>query len=52
MEQKIKEEKIENNLVFCIDRRKNICNQIDIKIDVFRNPSHKSETHLLSISVF
>ena len=46
MEQKINEENIENNLVFCIDPRKAFA----IK-SVFRNPLHQNKVRLFSISV-
>ena len=51
MEQKINEENIENNGVFCIDRRKAFAIKIIQRSD-FLNPSHKNEIHLFSISVF
>ena len=50
MEQKINEENIENNIVFCIDTRKAFAIK-SIPRSVFRNPSHKNEIRLFSISV-
>ena len=50
MEQKINEENIENNLVFCIDPRKAFAIK-SIPITVFRNPSHMNKICLFSISV-
>ena len=50
MEQKINEENIENNLVFCIDPRKAFAIKL-ISRSVFRNPSHKNKIRLFSISV-
>ena len=50
MEQKINEENIENNLVFCIDPRKAIAIK-SISRFVFRNPSHMNKIRLFSISV-
>ena len=51
MEQKINEENIENNLVFCIDRRKAFAIK-SIPRPVFQNPSHKKKKiRLSSISV-
>ena len=50
MEQKINEENIENNLVFCIDRRKAFAIK-SISRSVFRNPSHKKKIRMFSISV-
>ena len=50
MEEKINEENIENNLVFCIDPR----NAFAIKSvprSGFRNPSHKNKIRLFSITV-
>ena len=50
MEQKINEENIENNLVFCIDPRK----AFEIKSiprSVFRNPLHQNKIRLFSFSV-
>ena len=51
MEQKIKEDKIENNLVLCVNRRKTFAIKL-IQRSVFRNPSHKNKIRLFSISVF
>ena len=60
MEQKINEENIENNLVFCIDLEKHLqSNQYPRKAfaiksipkSVFLNPSHKNKIRLFSISV-
>ena len=50
MEQKINEENIENNLVFCIDPRKAFAIK-SIPRSVFRNPSYKNKIRLFSISV-
>ena len=50
MEQKINKEKIENNLVFCIDPRKAFAMK-SIPRSVFRNPLHKNKIRLFSISV-
>ena len=50
MEQKINEENIENNLVFCIDPRKAFAIK-SIPRSVFLNPSHKNKMGLFSISV-
>ena len=50
MEQKINEENIENNLVFCIDPRKAFAIK-SISRSVFRNPSHKNTIRLYSVSV-
>ena len=50
MEQKINEENIENNIVFCIDPQKAFASK-SIPRSVFRNPSHKNKTCLFSISV-
>ena len=50
MEQKINEESIENNLVFCIDPRKAFAIK-SIPSSVFRNPSHENKIRLFSISV-
>ena len=50
MEQKINEENIENNRVFCIDHRKAFAIK-SIPRSVFRNPSHKNKISLFSISV-
>ena len=50
MEQKINEDNIENNLVFCIEPRKAIAIKL-IPRSVFRNPSHKNKIRLFSISV-
>ena len=50
MEQKISEENIENNLVFCIHHRKAFAIKW-IPIYVVRNPSHKNKIRLFSILV-
>ena len=50
MEQKINKENIENNLVFCIDPRKEFAIK-SIPRSVFRNPSHKNKIRLFSSSV-
>ena len=50
MEQKLKEENIENNLVFCIDPRTAFAIK-SLARSVFRNPSHKNKIRLFSISV-
>ena len=50
MEQKINEENIENNLVFCIEPRKAFAIK-SIPRSVFRNPLHKNKIRLFSISV-
>ena len=50
MEQKINEENIENNFVFCIGPRKTFVNK-SIPRSVFRSPSHKKKIRLFSISV-
>ena len=50
MEQKINEENIENNLVFCIDSRKAFAIK-SIPRSIFRNPSHKNKIRQFSISV-
>ena len=50
MEQKINQENIENNLVFCIDPRKAFAIK-SIPRSVFRNPSHKIKVRLFTISV-
>ena len=50
MVQKINEENIENNLVFCIDSRKAFAIK-SIPKSVFRNPSHKNKLRLSPISV-
>ena len=50
MKQKINKKNIENNLVFCIDRRKAIAIK-SIPKSVFLNPSHKNKIRLFSISV-
>ena len=50
MEQKINEENMENNLVFCIDPQK----ALGIKStprSLFRNPSRTDKIRLFSISV-
>ena len=51
MEEKIKEEHIENNIVFCIDRRKTFAIESIQRYD-FLNPLHKNKIRLFSISVF
>ena len=50
MEQKINEENVENNLVFCIDPRKAFPSK-SIPRSVFRNPSHKNKIRPFSVSV-
>ena len=50
MEQKINEENIENNLVFCINPRKAFGIK-SIPRSVFRNPLHQNKIRLFSISV-
>ena len=50
MEQKIKKENIENNLLFCINSRKAFAIK-SIPGSVFRNPSHKNKIRLFSIPV-
>ena len=50
MEQKVNEENIENNLVFCIDARKAFAIK-STQESVFRNPSHTNKIRLFSISV-
>ena len=50
MEQKINEENIGDNLVFCIDPRKAFAIKSILRF-VFRNPSHKNKIRLHSISV-
>ena len=50
MEQKINEENIENNPVFCIDPRKAFAIK-SIPRSVFRNPLHQNKMRLFSISV-
>ena len=50
MEQKIKEENIESNLVFSIDPGKAFAIK-SIPRSVFRNPSHKNKIRLFSITV-
>ena len=50
MEQKINKDDIENNLVFCIEPRKAFAIK-SIPRSVFRNPFHKNEMRLFSISV-
>ena len=55
LEQKIKEENIENNLVFSIDRRKRFAlkSTQTIIIFFFRNPSHENKIIMsIFISVF
>ena len=49
-EQKVNEENIENNLVFCIDPGKAFAMK-SIPRSVFRIPSHKNKIRLFSISV-
>ena len=46
MEQKINEENIENNLVFCIDPRKAFAIK-SIPRSAFRNPSNKNKIRCL-----
>ena len=50
MENKINEENIESNLVFCINPLKAFAIK-SLPRTVFRNPSHKNEIGLFSISV-
>ena len=51
MEHKINKENIENNFVL-YQPSKSICNQINTGQDLFfRNPSHKKEIRLFSISL-
>ena len=50
MEQKINEENIKNNLVFCIDPRKAFAIKSVPRFG-FRNPSHENKIGLFSISV-
>ena len=50
MVQKINEENIENNLVFCIDPRNPLAIK-SIQRSVFRNPSHQNKIRLFSFSV-
>ena len=50
MEQKINEENIENNLVFCIDPREAFAIK-PIPRSVCRNPLHQNKKRLFSISV-
>ena len=50
MKQKIKEH-VENNLVFCIDRRKTFAVK-SVQKSIFRNPSRKNKIGLFSTSVF
>ena len=50
MEQKINEENIENNIVFCVEPRKAFAIK-SIPRSVFRNVLHQNKIHLLSISV-
>ena len=50
MEQKIFEENIENNLVFCIGPRKALAIK-SIPRFVFRNPLHQNKIRLFSTSV-
>ena len=47
MEQKINEENVENNLVFCIHPRKAFAIK-SIPRSVFRNPLHKNKIRLFS----
>ena len=44
MEQKLNEENIENNILFCIDPRKAFAIK-SIPRSVFRNPSHKNKIY-------
>ena len=50
MEEKINEENIENNIVFCIDPRKAFAIKSTPR-SVFRNPLHQNKMRLFSISV-
>ena len=50
MEQKINEENIENNLVFCIDPRKVFAIE-SIPRSGFRNPSNKNKIHVRLFSI-
>ena len=50
MELKINGEKLENNLVFCIEPRKPFAIK-SIPRSVFRNPSRKNKIHIFSILV-
>ena len=50
MEQKINEENVENNLVFCINPLKAFAIK-SVQRSVFRNPSHKNKIRLFSISL-
>ena len=50
MEQKISEENIENNLVFCIAPRKAFAIK-SIPRSVFRDPSNRNKIRLFSVSV-
>ena len=50
LEQKINEENIENNLVFCIDPRKAFAIKSILR-SIFRNLSCNIKTRLFSISV-
>ena len=50
MEQKINEENMENNLVFCIDPLKAFAIKSKPR-PVFRNPLHQNKIRLFSISV-
>ena len=49
MEQKINEENIENNLVFCIDPRKAFAFK-SISRSVFRNPSRMNKIRLFRLN--
>ena len=49
MEQKISEENIENNFVFCIDPLKAFAIK-SIRRPVFRDPSHKNKTRLFHLN--
>ena len=50
MEKKINEERIDNDVVFCIDPRKAFAIK-SIPRSIFRNPSHKNKKRLFPISV-
>ena len=50
MEQKLNEEKVENDLVFCIDPRKAFAIK-SLPKSVFRNPSPKNKLRQVSVSV-
>ena len=49
MEQKINEENIENNLVFCIDPRKAFAIN-SIPKSVFQNPLHQNKNFLFQLN--